>query len=249
VVGAYIGGSSANGTFNPGKWDYSSSSTWVGMGTGALIGGLSGGVASTGQFAIAGGVTVAGVTVGQVTLSSNRGVNELNVSSGERSYSLASWGSEENSNIAQANSFNGDRHANNLGNRGWEGARLEQDLASETKYNPYLSKKKRPSVYSIHNNSKVAIYLLHTDGSDVWQLPPEGYTFMAWDAVTIPQSDGTYQVFKITGYYDQESNLEVSMGSITGLNHFWNGFLGGGIRTDTAGGWHKIIAKANKGWK
>jgi RHS repeat-associated protein len=107
IVGAYLGGSTANGTFNPVKWDYSSSATWIGMGTGALIGGLSGGVASTGQFAIAGGVTVAGVTVGQVTLSSNRGVNELNVSSGERSYSLASWGSEENSNIAQANSFNG----------------------------------------------------------------------------------------------------------------------------------------------
>jgi RHS repeat-associated protein len=249
VVGAYLGGSTANGTFNPGKWDYSNSATWIGMGAGALVGGISGGLVNSGQVAIAGGVTVAGVTVGQVTLSSNRGVNELNVSSGERSYSLASWGSEENSNLAQANSFSGDRHANNLGNRGWDGARIEQDLASEAKYNPYLSKKKRPSVYSIHNNSEVIIYLLHTDGSDVYRLPPDGFTYKAWDGVTIPQSDGTYQAFKITNYYAQGSNLEVSMGSITGLNHGWNEFLGGGIRTDTAGGWHKIIARANKGWK
>lgn|GEM_PF-3582294 len=91
VVGAYIGGSSANGTFNPGKWDYSSSSTWVGMGTGALIGGLSGGLAGAGQLAFAGGVTVAGVTVGQVALTPTSSSYDLSVSSGGHSTNLASW--------------------------------------------------------------------------------------------------------------------------------------------------------------
>ncbi|WP_231121885.1 MULTISPECIES: RHS repeat-associated core domain-containing protein [Capnocytophaga] len=42
VVGAYIGGSQANGTYNPFRWDYSSKNTWLGIGGGALIGGVSG---------------------------------------------------------------------------------------------------------------------------------------------------------------------------------------------------------------
>ena len=42
IVGAYIGGSQANGTYNPFRWDYSSGNTWLGIGGGALIGGVSG---------------------------------------------------------------------------------------------------------------------------------------------------------------------------------------------------------------
>ena len=38
VGGAYLGGAAANGTWNPLKWDYSSGSTWYGMGAGALAG-------------------------------------------------------------------------------------------------------------------------------------------------------------------------------------------------------------------
>jgi RHS repeat-associated protein len=62
VAGSYLGGSAANGTFNPGKWDFSSGATWAGMGLGALLGGASGG-------AIAGGAAVAGASaIGAGTL-------------------------------------------------------------------------------------------------------------------------------------------------------------------------------------
>ncbi|MDL2319677.1 RHS repeat-associated core domain-containing protein [Alistipes sp. OttesenSCG-928-B03] len=38
IVGAYLGGSGANHTFNPFKWDYSSGATWAGMIGGAIQG-------------------------------------------------------------------------------------------------------------------------------------------------------------------------------------------------------------------
>jgi len=72
VVGAYIGGSQANGTYNPFRWDYSSGNTWLGIGGGALIGGVSGaaatyvgGLAATGlaTYGITGGI-VGGAAVG-----------------------------------------------------------------------------------------------------------------------------------------------------------------------------------------
>ena len=49
VVGAYIGGSQANGTYNPFRWDYSSGNTWLGIGGGALIGGVSGALTPKGH--------------------------------------------------------------------------------------------------------------------------------------------------------------------------------------------------------
>ena len=39
IIGAYIGGSQANGTYNPFKWDFNNVDTWIGMvggATGAL---------------------------------------------------------------------------------------------------------------------------------------------------------------------------------------------------------------------
>ncbi len=56
IVGAYIGGAQANGTYNPFKWDYSSGRTWLGIGGGAVIGVVSGGVG-----AYVGGVASAGM--------------------------------------------------------------------------------------------------------------------------------------------------------------------------------------------
>lgn len=55
VVGAYIGGVQANGSWNPLKWDWNSGSTWGGIFGGALIGAISGGV---GAYAAAGATAV-----------------------------------------------------------------------------------------------------------------------------------------------------------------------------------------------
>jgi RHS repeat-associated protein len=42
LVGAYIGGAMANDHMNPGKWDYQSANTWIGMGVGGAIGAFGG---------------------------------------------------------------------------------------------------------------------------------------------------------------------------------------------------------------
>ncbi len=42
IIGAYSGGSIANGTSNPSQWNWQSSKTWTGIGVGAVVGGLSG---------------------------------------------------------------------------------------------------------------------------------------------------------------------------------------------------------------
>ena len=42
IIGTYIGGSIANHSYNPGKWDYSSGKTWGYMAGGAIIGAVSG---------------------------------------------------------------------------------------------------------------------------------------------------------------------------------------------------------------
>lgn len=42
LAGAYMGGSMANGSYNPGQWDFSSSKTWSWMAGGALVGGFAG---------------------------------------------------------------------------------------------------------------------------------------------------------------------------------------------------------------
>ena len=61
IIGAYIGGSQANGTYNPFKWDFNNVDTWIGMVGGAVLGGVSGGVA-----AYAGGLAAYGITGGVI---------------------------------------------------------------------------------------------------------------------------------------------------------------------------------------
>ena len=61
IIGAYIGGSQANGTYNPFKWDFNNVDTWIGMVGGAVVGGVSayaGGLAAAGlaAYGITGGV-------------------------------------------------------------------------------------------------------------------------------------------------------------------------------------------------
>ncbi|WP_268225813.1 glycohydrolase toxin TNT-related protein, partial [Sinomicrobium oceani] len=58
IVGAYIGGSQANGTWNPLKWNWKSSDTWIGIGGGAVIGAAGGAVAT----AVAGSIAAVGVS-------------------------------------------------------------------------------------------------------------------------------------------------------------------------------------------
>ena len=68
IIGAYIGGSQANGTYNPFKWDFNNVDTWIGMVGGAVVGGVSayaGGLAAAGlaAYGITGGV-IGGAVVG-----------------------------------------------------------------------------------------------------------------------------------------------------------------------------------------
>lgn len=42
AIGAYVGGSIANGTYNPTKWDFSSAQTWGLMFSGGMVGAVSG---------------------------------------------------------------------------------------------------------------------------------------------------------------------------------------------------------------
>jgi len=71
IAGAYLGGTIANGTFNPGKWDWHSKRTWVGIGIGAAVGAgigalIGAGVtASVGVKAGASYIELASVTVGK----------------------------------------------------------------------------------------------------------------------------------------------------------------------------------------
>jgi len=64
LIGAYIGGVQANGTYNPFKWNYSNANTWIGMAGGAVIGGVSAGVGSAVGATIAGGTTLVSSMVG-----------------------------------------------------------------------------------------------------------------------------------------------------------------------------------------
>lgn len=55
VAGAYFGGVQANGgNFNPLKWDWKSGDTYLGLGLGAVVGGVSGGAATTVAASISG---------------------------------------------------------------------------------------------------------------------------------------------------------------------------------------------------
>ncbi len=104
IVGAYIGGSQANGTYNPFRWDYSSGNTWLGIGGGAVIGGVSG-VAATyvGGLAAAGLAThgITGGIIGGVAVGAASGIVGGAISGGFMSllpggdgkfWSSATWG-------------------------------------------------------------------------------------------------------------------------------------------------------------
>jgi hypothetical protein len=55
VIGAYLGGSAANDSFNPGKWDWNSGATWAGILGGAIQGGLTG-------YGLAAGLSIVGLS-------------------------------------------------------------------------------------------------------------------------------------------------------------------------------------------
>ena len=61
IIGAYIGGSQANGTYNPFKWDFNNVDTWIGM-----VGGVSGGVAAYAGGLAAAGLAAYGITGGVI---------------------------------------------------------------------------------------------------------------------------------------------------------------------------------------
>ncbi len=74
LVGAYLGGSVANGSFDPTQWDWQSADTWVGIVLGGVFGAL--GATSiangTGSLIVSGGVNAgkAGfVTLGKITVT------------------------------------------------------------------------------------------------------------------------------------------------------------------------------------
>ncbi|WP_262510701.1 RHS repeat domain-containing protein [Gelidibacter algens] len=64
LVGAYIGGAQANGTWNPLKWDYKSSGTWIGIVGGAAIGVVSAGIGIAVTAAITPALASLGITGG-----------------------------------------------------------------------------------------------------------------------------------------------------------------------------------------
>ncbi|MBN1185839.1 MAG: hypothetical protein JXB49_26395, partial [Bacteroidales bacterium] len=100
IVGAYIGGSTANGTYDPTMWDYNSGKTWGYMLGGAVVGGVSGGLAygvatsgipfantaaiMTGSFTNSVGMNI--VTGGQTPVSISFGVASYNFTSGDWGY-------------------------------------------------------------------------------------------------------------------------------------------------------------------
>jgi hypothetical protein len=63
LAGAYLGGASANGTLNPTKWDYNSPTTWVGIGTGALMGAGADPVADNRAFGVLAATTGHSTTI------------------------------------------------------------------------------------------------------------------------------------------------------------------------------------------
>ncbi|WP_307810549.1 putative toxin [Gelidibacter salicanalis] len=64
LVGAYMGGAQANGTWNPLKWIYKSSSTWIGMAGGAAIGIATAGIGIAVTAAITPALASLGITGG-----------------------------------------------------------------------------------------------------------------------------------------------------------------------------------------
>ncbi|MGG8496433.1 RHS repeat-associated core domain-containing protein [Tenacibaculum sp. TC6] len=64
VIGGYLGGVQANGSWNPFKWDWSSGKTWLGVLGGAVIGGVSGGVGAYAAAALTPLITTASGFIG-----------------------------------------------------------------------------------------------------------------------------------------------------------------------------------------
>ena len=64
LVGAYVGGAQANGSWNPLKWNWSSGSTWGGIIGGGIIGGVSGGIGAYASVGASALLSSAGITGG-----------------------------------------------------------------------------------------------------------------------------------------------------------------------------------------
>jgi hypothetical protein len=100
VIGAYMGGTIANeGQMNPGKWDYNSGRTWGYMAGGAIVGGLSGGIAA--EIATSGipfantAAMAAGSFVNSVgTYAYTGGQTDISIALGAASYNFTQneWG-------------------------------------------------------------------------------------------------------------------------------------------------------------
>lgn len=100
IIGGYSGGVMANGSFNPGKWDWSSGRTWGGIFGGALIGGASSAlgatVAASGMpFANTAGIVSTSFTNsigmgiisgGKIAASISFGIGSYNFASGELNF-------------------------------------------------------------------------------------------------------------------------------------------------------------------
>ena len=96
VVGLYMGGSLANNSYNPAKWDYGSGKTWGYMGCGAVVGAASGYVgaevaasgcafANTSSIAMSSfinSVGTAAYTDGKTDISISFGAASLNLTKG-----------------------------------------------------------------------------------------------------------------------------------------------------------------------
>lgn len=94
AVGAYVGGSMANGVYNPAQWDYSSGRTWGYMAGGAVVGGLSGiagySVAASGiPFANTAGIAASSFVNSLGTALYTGGRTGINVSLGFASFNFS----------------------------------------------------------------------------------------------------------------------------------------------------------------
>ena len=88
-LGMWSGGSYANGTMNPFKWDYSSGNTWGYMAGGAIIGGLSGGV---GGSIASSGIPMANTAgIAGASFVNSLGMNVLTGSDISVSFGVASY--------------------------------------------------------------------------------------------------------------------------------------------------------------
>jgi hypothetical protein len=129
LAGAYLGGASANGTLNPGKWDYNSSQTYWGMGIGAITGGLGGYAFMSGQStSFVGGFgegAASGFSSGFIT-----GYTAGGGSPKERLISGLRYGLTSAALQGTVNGIVGARHAKNLGLSGWDGSMVEIEYAA-----------------------------------------------------------------------------------------------------------------------